>query len=85
MSAEEGWAGTPGRRTLSPQHALQDAGETAAPSPASVTMAGPATPRMEAVFAPQAGPDISAWKVPTEAELHAPAPKSALALCPGNL
>ena len=43
------------------QRALQDTGETVAPSPASVTMVGPAIPRMGAVFAPQAGLDPSAW------------------------
>lgn len=61
------------------QRALQDTGETVAPSPASVTMVGPAIPRMGAVFAPQAGLDPSAWKVPIEGELHVPVPKSALA------
>lgn len=61
------------------QRVLPDTGEPTAPSPASVTTAEPATPRMGAVFAPQAGPDTSAWKVPTEGKLHASVPKSALA------
>lgn len=47
------------------------------PSSASVAMVGPATPRMGVVSAPQAGSDISVWKVPTEGELHASSPKSA--------
>lgn len=49
------------------------------PRPASVTMVGPATPRMEAASVPQAGLDSIAWKVPIEGELHAHAYHLALA------
>ncbi|KAK2084462.1 hypothetical protein P7K49_037495 [Saguinus oedipus] len=63
-----------GQALTAPSHALQDTGEKTVPSSASVTMVGPAIPRMGAVSAPQAGLDPTACKVPTEGELRAPAP-----------
>ena len=72
------------------QHALWDTGGPTVPSSASVAMVGPATPRMGAVSVPRAGPDISAWKVPTEGQLHAPiaspSPRRGLPFpCPSDL
>lgn len=60
------------------------------PSSASVAMVGPATPRMGVVSVPRAGPDISAWKVPIEGQLHAPtaspSPRRGLPFpCPSDL
>lgn len=47
------------------------------PSPASVAMVGPATPRMGAVSAPQAGLDTFAWKAVLQGHLVPTAPKHA--------
>lgn len=47
-------------------HVPQATGDSNAPNPASVIMVEPATPRMGAVSAPQAGLDPTAWKVPVE-------------------
>ena len=51
------------------QHVPQATGDSNAPNPASVIMVEPATPRMGAVSALQAGLDPDAWKVATEGGL----------------
>lgn len=51
-----------GQAQTAPSHALQDTGEPTVPNSANVIMVEPATPRMGAVSAPQAGLDTSAWK-----------------------
>ncbi|XP_012923421.1 platelet endothelial aggregation receptor 1 isoform X4 [Heterocephalus glaber] len=52
-----------GQALTAPNHAPQASGGLTVPSPASVTMAGPATPRTGAASVPQVGLDSIAWKL----------------------
>lgn len=54
------------------QHVPRATGDSNALNPASVIMVEPATPRMGAVSARQAGLDPTAWKVPAAHWLSSP-------------